>query len=207
MQHQAVIPSKSDIEEHWVDDLAIWNKTVVDGATKKKESNVNKTVTPVGHKTLMLRDLAPELSPAFSPNLHKYLKAHGHFYRDGGTIEGVYKIRAGTKAAEVYGAGTLMLGFEDDGFFVGTRMISALCHGAKAERAAYPIGRSVELVEGFWDQYLNVGRCAIDPEHKEAFMGDRFSMDGDTRTCLWCGVKHERVLTPRTVFDESWKPV
>jgi hypothetical protein len=164
--------------------------------------------TPVGHKTLRLADIAPNKSAAFSPNLHKYMKTHGHFYRGGGTIEGVYKVRAGTKAAEVFGAGTLMLGFPDeDGYFIGTRMISALCHGSKAERAAYPYGKGVELVEGFWDRYLEVGRCAIDPDHNENFMADRFSMDGDTRTCLWCGAKHERVLTPRTVFDESWKSV
>jgi len=163
-----------------------------------------ETLNRVAHRTLQLSQLAPGNSAAFSPNLYSYLKAHGHFFRDGGTLEGVYVVRPNTKAASGYGAGTLMLGIHDGDFVTGTRLVSALCHGAAADRFAFPIGRSVDPVEEFWDGYLALGRCAIDPLHTQHFLDDRFSIDGDIRTCLWCGVKHTRVLTPRTVFDESW---
>ncbi|WP_199031425.1 hypothetical protein [Ralstonia sp. ASV6] len=43
-------------------------------------------------------------------------------------------------------------------------------------------------VEGFWDRYLKVGRCAIDPEHQEHFLGgDRYLHNGSSQICLWCG--------------------
>lgn len=92
--------------------------------------------------------------------------------------------------------------------FVGVRLMAVLCQGGKAG-SFYYLGMTpmLEEVKGFWDAYLKIGRCAIDPAHKEGFMGDRYSSEGDTRTCLWCGAKHERVITPRTVFGESWNPV
>lgn len=160
--------------------------------------------SPVGHKTLRAADIAPSKSASFSPNLHKYLKARGHFYADGGLLQGVYVIRTGSKAAGVYGAGTLMLGYPDDDYFIGTRLISALCNGGKEESMAHPIGKSVDPVEGFWDNYLKIGRCAIDPAHQEHFMADRFNEQGDSRTCLWCGHQQHKVVTPRVVYDESW---
>lgn len=165
---------------------------------------MNNVVDRVAHKTLRLADLAPDRAASFSPNLHEYMKEHGHFFRDGGTLVGVYSVRPSTRAAESYGEGTLMLGIHDGDFVTGTRVISALCNGASAERSAHPIGKSVIPVDGFWSEYLNIGRCAIDPAHTVHFHDDRFSMNGDTRTCQWCGAKHERVLTPRTVYDVSW---
>lgn len=63
----------------------------------------------------------------------------------------------------------------------------------------------LEVVDGFWDRYLEVGRCAIDPGHQEHFSGpERFSIQGNIRTCLWCGCVQHKVVTPRTVLDESW---
>ena len=165
---------------------------------------MEKLDCPIGHKTLQAVDIAPEKAPSFSPNLYRYLKAKGLFYRGGGVAESVFTVRPGTKAAEVYGAGTLMLGYLDDGFLVGTRLISALCNGAKTERMAHPIGKSVDPVDGFWDKYLKIGRCAIDPEHQEQFLSDRFQVQGDTRTCRWCGHKQHKIVTPRVVHDESW---
>jgi hypothetical protein len=165
---------------------------------------MNDIITPVAHKTLRAAQIAPGKSPAFSPNLYAYLKAHGHFYRDGGIAEGVYAVRAGTKAAEEFGAGTLMLGFPDDAFFSGTRLISALCNGAKDVRMSYVIGNSVDPIPDFWDRYLLIGRCAIDPGHQEHFMSDRFDVRADGRTCRWCGHQQHKVVTPRVVYDEAW---
>lgn len=170
-----------------------------------------KTATrSVGHKTLTLEQLAPSISVAFSPNLHSWMRAKGHFYRDGGVLQGVFRVKPDTRLAECFGAGTLLIGYpcaqyKGDNDFVGIRLISALCEGAKAGSFCYAGPTSgLQEVVGFWDQYLLVGRCAMDPDHKVHFMDDRYSLNGDIRTCRWCGVKHERVITPRTVLDESW---
>lgn len=155
-------------------------------------------ITPVGHPTIKLSAIAPSNSAAFSPNLHRWMKSRGHIYRGGGFADTVYRIRPETELARVYGAGTLMIGspynqYEGDTDFSGSMLMAALCVGAGAGRFCY-IGAMLDLdeVPGFWDRYLEVGRCAIDPDHEEFFIGgDRYSRSGQTRTCLWCGEVHE----------------
>ncbi|WP_227742200.1 hypothetical protein [Janthinobacterium sp. HH102] len=159
---------------------------------------------------MTLKQLAPSVSSSFSPNLHRWMRKKAHFYTDGGVLQTVYRVKPDTVLASEIGAGTLMIGYPDspgESGFSGVRLMSVLCLGVEA-RSFYHIGMASMLdeVEGFWGNYLTVGRCAIDPTHKEGF-ADRYSMDGDTRTCLWCGAKHERVMTPRTVFDESWNSI
>lgn len=174
------------------------------------ESTVVSAV-PLGHATLRLADLLPSKNPAFSPNFHRWLRDNAHFYTDGGIAESVFRVKSGTKAARIYGEGALMIGFAINGYpgdtdFSGALLISTLCNGAGAGRGCHGgMVPGLELVQGFWDRYLAVGRCAIDPGHQEYFSGaERFQGDGDTRTCLWCGQTQRRVLTPRTVVDESW---
>ncbi|WCT26616.1 hypothetical protein [Acidovorax temperans] len=50
-------------------------------------------IRQIGHRAITLADIAPQKSPSFSPNLHKYLKEHGHFFRDGGLLDGVYEVQ------------------------------------------------------------------------------------------------------------------
>lgn len=169
------------------------------------------TTVHVGHPTLRLGDIAPERSPAFSPNLYRWMRRHGHFFTGGGVHVAVYRVRAGSAAAKDWGAGTFVIGAPYDGYegdtdFSGQRLIAVLCRGAEASAVCnVGLAPSLDLVDGFWDRYLQVGRCAIDPDHQERFSGsDRYHIDGDQRTCLWCGARHQRVLTPRVVLDESW---
>ena len=72
---------------------------------------IDTTIRQIGHPTMVLTDTDPKKSAAFSPNLHKYLKEKGHFFKDGGLLDGVYEVQSGTKAAEQFGAGTLLLGY------------------------------------------------------------------------------------------------
>lgn len=171
---------------------------------------MNTTTIPVGHPTMKLRDIDPSRSASLSPNLYGWMRKHTHFYRDGGHAEFVYRVRERSRAAKDFGAGTLLIGrpyeaYEGDSDFSGIRLMAALCRGAKADRMCYPgITGSLQLVDEFRTRYLDVGRCAIDPDHAESFSaGDRFTLDGDVRTCLWCGAKHQRVLVPRVVHDET----
>lgn len=97
-------------------------------------------------------------------------------------------------------------GYPGDMDFAGVRLMSTLCEGGKAGSWCYVnMVPDLELVEGFWDRYLQVGRCAIDPDHHQHFMGDRYSTKDDVRTCLWCGAQHRRTLVQRVVYDEIWE--
>lgn len=172
-------------------------------------------VVHLGHPTLTLRDLAPAKNPAFSPNLYAWMKRHAHFYSDGGVVQSVYRALPGSRVAEDYGAGTLFIGhpyhaYPGDTDFSGGLMMAALCEGAAAKTWCYRgYAPGLEKVEDFWDCYLKVGRCAIDPAHRKYFISSapRYSESGDIRTCLWCGAQHKKIITPRIVEDESWVPV
>ena len=165
---------------------------------------IDATIQQIGHATLLVTDLEPKKSAAFSPNLHKYLKEKGHFFKDGGLLDGVYEVQSGTNAAEQFGAGTLLLGYQDEGFFTGARLMAVLCNGQEADRYAYPCSGGLKFLDGFWDSYLKVGRCAIDPSHIEHFMASRFREHESGRECLWCGHTQRKVMTPRVVHETTW---
>lgn len=168
-------------------------------------------ITPVGHPTMTCKDISPSISAAFSPNLHRWMKSRGHAHRDGGVAETVYRVLPGSRLVKEFGAGTLFIGcpydeYEGDSDFSGSLLMVVLCNGSKATRYCH-VGAvpSLEVVEGFWDLYLKIGRCAIDPEHKEHFhSSERYSVAGDVRTCLWCGEQQQNIVTERIVLDESW---
>lgn len=167
---------------------------------------------PVAHPSLKLADLKPELHPSRSPNLFRWMRRRAHFYRDGGVADGVWRVKAGSEAAKWLGEGTLMIGcpmaqYPGDTDFSGLRLIEVLCNGSKAGSYCYAsLAPQLEEVIGFWDRYMSVGRCAIDEAHSQNFIGDegRYRIEGDSRTCLWCGAQQTRVITPRIVEDEAW---
>lgn len=159
----------------------------------------------------LIKAINPTIKPSFSPNLHKFLKAWRRRLPD-------YYMPEVWNDPETK---MLMIGchYKDEPIerasFGGLRLYSALCHGAKAyqEKACYMhlIPSKMEHITEFWERYLDVGRCAIDHEHKQWFIGGegRFVMDGDVRTCTWCGLKHQRhieVITTRKE-EEVFTPI
>lgn len=67
------------------------------------------------------------------------MRKYAHFYRGGGLAEHIYRVREGSSAAKEFGARTLLVGrpydaYEGDRDFSGTRLMAALCQGAKADR-------------------------------------------------------------------------
>jgi hypothetical protein len=167
------------------------------------------TFRPLGHKTLTLKQLAPAKSASFSPNLYRWMRAKAHFYGDGGVLQTVYRVKPDTQLAQEYGAGTLMIGYPGDSGsdqgFVGVRLMAVLCQGVMAD-SFYYLGMTpmLEEVDGFWDTYLKIGRCAIDPAHLEHFQSDRFREHVNGRECLWCGHLQRKVVTSRVVHDTAW---
>lgn len=166
----------------------------------------NKSTAQSGHMKLRLEDIDPSKSPAYSPNLYQYMKVRGHFSTQAGVAETVFVVKEGSRAANSFGAGALMIGFIDDGFLHGAPLIGALCHGAGQERMAHPIAKSLIEFPEFWDNYLRLGRCAIDPEHQTHFLADpdRYVTTDSGRTCLWCGHQQKKIVKRRIILDESW---
>lgn len=128
------------------------------------------------HNNLTVSKINPEAGDKFSPRLHAYLKKAGPQTR----IMQVYRdLDKG-----------LWIGFFDEGCFIGARLSLVLCEGGKTKRGAFTGGWTKDLfeVQDFWENYMKVGRCAIDPEHETSFLDEtRWKVDGKTRHCLWCG--------------------
>jgi hypothetical protein len=146
---------------------------------------------------LDVQAIHPSRGAKYSPNLHRWLSARAQVRQ--------------LERMKVYQRddGALFVGFVHDGDFIGARLMSVLCDGAKADSWCSPQGSRFTEVPDFWERYTRDGRCAIDTEHRQWFIGDetRWSVDGDTRRCAWCG-NASQVLRRWTeaVPREAWKP-
>lgn len=156
---------------------------------------------------LDLEQISPRLGAQFSPNLYQWMKKNGHFGRDGsGTPYSVWRVKAGNAKAP-FGEGSLMIGMPGDlGDFLGSRLMNVLCEGGKASTWCYPgLQQRLEPVEGFWERYLSVGRCAVDPDHSIHYLDDRWFQAGpDKRTCRWCGLVQGRRVFSEMIEREEW---
>jgi hypothetical protein len=145
---------------------------------------------------LDVRAVDPRNGAKYSPNLHRWLTMRSK------------KHRAWTSRVYCDESGTLWIGMLDLGDLIGARLMNVLCYGTKAESCCWVNLRGLVEVADFWPRYVRDGRCAIDPEHKGHFVGDdtRWTKDGDTRECLWCG-KAQQVLVRWTeaVERQEWR--
>ena len=148
---------------------------------------------------LDLAAIDPRNGPQFSPNLYRFLKGRGQTW-------------ATTCRVYLDMDGILRIGSLDDGWLHGARLMGVLCYGLREQVWAHPPGSLGDLREitDFWADYLRIGRCAIDPEHRRYFIGDEtrwaFSNDGHHRSCLWCGNAHQKLETwvEQEVQHERW---
>ncbi|MEJ6003708.1 hypothetical protein [Paucibacter soli] len=143
---------------------------------------------------LDLAAIDPRRGAKYSPNLHAFLKRGRNAVQQ--RLARVYKDPEGV----------LWLGYPDDEFFIGARLMSILCNGAKTETFAHTrLVQSLTEVEDFWLSYVVNGRCAIDPAHTQSFIGDdsRWSVDGEQRTCNWCSGATQRMKRWTEVTEKS----
>lgn len=152
------------------------------------EKITGSTVTHSVEFADLLCRIHSQNSPAYSKNLHQWMKSHGR------TGDVVYQSTAGSKLARVYGAGAFFIGqpysdYESDTDFSGALLMQVLCMGRSVVRSCYGDGAPGLIeVAGFWGSYEQIGRCAIDPQHKVLFRDNehRFHhVDGQT-VCNWC---------------------
>lgn len=157
---------------------------------------MNSTLSKLDiHNGLDVADIHPRQGAKYSPNLYHWLtsranrKSLSRIYRDQDNL--------------------LWIGYPDGyGGLIGQRLIVVLCSGTKANSACWVNLGPLTEVADFWPRYVRDGRCAIDPEHHIAFVGEdtRWSVDGDTRKCVWCG-NATQVLRrwTETVDRQSWE--
>lgn len=105
-------------------------------------------------------------------------------------------------------ASRLYIGFHrlDDGWLHGSRLSEILCQGSKAESWAYQPGMLFKEIPNWWDKYMEHGKCFIDPEHCLYLDAARWLVQGNVRTCLWCGNFQQREHV-EMVAQRDWRPI
>jgi hypothetical protein len=140
----------------------------------------------------------PRNGAKYSPNMYKWLTMRSR------------KHNAWTSRVYRAADGVLFIGMLDLGDLIGARLMNVLGYGSKAESCCWVNLRGLVEVSDFWPRYVAEGRCAIDAGHKIHFIGDdtRWTQDGDTRACLWCG-KSQQVMArwTETVERREWRDV
>lgn len=133
---------------------------------------------------LEIKAINPKNGDKFSPNLFKFLSSRRRKFM--AEYAGVFKDDRGW----------LWLGSRDEGWFHGARLLGVLCNGRKEQTFAYPhLAHRLTEVPDFWVRYVRDGRCAIDISHDMYFLNDdnRWKVEGDHRTCRWCGRVRQRL--------------
>lgn len=150
--------------------------------------------------TVALEDINPTNGDKYSPNLYKFMRAR---LRDCNWA----RWQVATWSSDYGSFPCLVREWTDSNgvhLQMSAKLWEALCRGSKTCNGFYPGRRFTFDRPNFWDEYKAIGRCAIDPEHRERFVaGDRWeeSADGQTRRCRWCGKVTQRLehyTEPRT---------
>lgn len=129
-----------------------------------------------GSNGLDLKAIHPRNGAKYSPNLHRWL-AHPE-----------RRHRARTSFVYLDKDGVRWIGMIDNGDLIGARLMDVLCNGRKAISGAHRV-LGIAEVEGFWETYMAIGRCAIDPDHDMHFVGDAgrwIQLSPNHKACSWC---------------------
>lgn len=145
-----------------------------------------------------IASIHPSRSPAFSRNLWLYYQGLDKSDRQkAGLYEGVVP-RSDFPVSERW------LGYRDGPFVIGSRLERVLSRGGRAKSYAYMGGRDLSEDKGFWEGYLEHGRCYLDPSHLVSFFDSRWEEQGDHRQCLWCGFRQVSVEQKKVVIEKEW---
>lgn len=142
----------------------------------------------------------PERNKKYSPELFKWLKK---------AAEKVWS-DAEIKVFRDSEMNVLWIGYITwDKCFMGCRLISAMASGGKKQAFCWSNKiNDLTEVEFFWENYLRVGRCAIDTKHNFRFVNenlDRWKFTGENhRKCLWCGERQNRYSKRITRTEFYW---
>ncbi|MPS81672.1 MAG: hypothetical protein E2591_26720 [Achromobacter sp.] len=163
-----------------------------------------------------LNTIHPASGRAFSPQLYEWLAANAHAVQGDGPITrsaGTPELFLVTQRSVLHRAYGLAIATPVMGCFTGKDgcdfrgvQLSALCAPTRPARTVgYWHGGASGLLkdESFWARYVTSGRCALDPQHQDESLGDRFFVDGTKRRCIWCG-HEQRLFTGDVGADRLW---
>ena len=147
-----------------------------------------------------LEAIRPENGAKYSPNLYAWL-----------TVKRQGRLTPRARLAGVHLAANAepWIGYpRHDAGFIGQRLSHVLDEGAGAGIGAWRRLGQLQFVPGFWPRYVQVGRCAFDHAHTslQMYAEHRWSRNGDTRRCRWCGIGSQ-VLVRWTEVEEcqAWE--
>jgi len=144
----------------------------------------------------------PAKGSKYSPNLHKWLSAWTRRYSK--TAEAIPRV-----FQDADGGFWIGMLHESDNSLIGCRIMGVLCNGAREATANYIRERNLVELPTFWQDYVRDGRCAIDTDHKNHFIGDtdRWVTTFDVRACRWCGHHVQvKLVWAETVSKSEWVP-
>lgn len=152
----------------------------------------------------VLKAIDPKRDPKYSASLHKFLKKNPeccHVYD--GNAESCPDVMYDKARRRCF-----FIGYMDEKCFVGdyhaADMATVICRGGRTLVNVYvqttDKSEPWPEIENFWDEYVRIGKCAVDPQHIVYTEDARYelSADGESRKCRWCGktfVKKETVVT------------
>lgn len=124
----------------------------------------------------------------FSYPLAQWVKRHGSV--NGTVTAKVYKVLEYAGLNLPADALLISDGTESDLSRVrGSIITSVLTNGEKQPLILYiypELASRLIEVPNFWLEYLNIGQCAVDPEHKYFSLPKRFITVGKIKHCQWC---------------------
>lgn len=159
-----------------------------------------------------LNTIHPASGRAYSPQLYEWLVANALTAQSAHSV-GTPDLFLVTQRSVLHRAYGLAIATPVMGCFTGKDgrdfrgvQLNALCAPTRRARTVghWPGGASGLLKdESFWARYVASGRCALDPQHQDESLGDRFFVDGTKRRCVWCGHK-QRLFTGDAGADRLW---
>lgn len=131
----------------------------------------------------------PKLDPKFSPRMFRWLRRHPdecHVYRDKDGVRFIGKRGPGDSLVRGARLGGVLTGRATDGCWLGSV-------GWKEEKS-------------FWQRYLKIGRCLLDPEHVWHEDEGRFEQKSPrVRVCRWCGARLRLRRWTRKITCSRWE--
>jgi hypothetical protein len=107
-------------------------------------------------------------------------------------------------------ASCMYIGFGDldDYWLHGSRLSTIICEGGHASSWAYPPAEDFKVIPDWWQNYLERGKCCIDPEHNLYWDVDRFEdNEGTLRACRWCGLTQRKRTWIEQVERVVWETI
>lgn len=140
---------------------------------------------------------SPE-SDKFSRNIYNWFRAKGKRYGFGVWCEqrNIITDKHDPFTYQNARRGDIYFGFRDGDFVIGAKM-RAVQVGDNETACWVGTRKAIEITDWFWSEYLKRGRCLLN-DHDMGLLYDRgrFTVNGETRTCNWCGaVQHRHVRT------------